>query len=88
MRRVHVLVHGNVQGVFFRRNTKKLADSLGVRGFVMNVNGDVEAVFEGSDFAVADMLEFCIKGPLGAVVKKVDVKEEKYKNEFADFEVR
>lgn len=34
------------------------------------------------------MLKFCRKGPLGAVVEKVDVKEEKYKKEFDDFEIR
>lgn len=88
MRRVHVLVHGVVQGVFFRHNTKVLADKLNVTGFVKNVDDHIEAVFEGKDSAVGEMVKFCRKGPAGAVVMKVDVDEEKYKGEFADFSVR
>lgn len=88
MRRVHVLIHGVVQGVFFRHNTKKIADRLNIKGFVRNFNEGVEAVFEGPDDAIEEILKFCRKGPLGAVVQKVDVKEEKYKKEFEDFEVR
>jgi acylphosphatase len=88
MRRVHVLIYGTVQGVFFRRDISLLAENLHVKGFVMNVNDGVEAVFEGTDDSVEKMLEFCRKGPSGAVVSKVDVKQEKYKAEFPNFEVR
>ncbi len=87
MRRVRVVIYGFVQGVFFRHNTKKLAEELNVRGFVRNINDEVEAVFEGSDDAVEKMLSFCRKGPWGALVKKVDVKEEKYKGEFKVFDL-
>ncbi len=88
MRRVHVLVYGDVHGVFFRHNTKLLAEKLKVKGFVRNVSGGVEAVFEGSDSAIEEMLRFCRKGPSGAVVDKVDVEEENYKGEFDSFEIR
>ncbi|MEM4245126.1 MAG: acylphosphatase [Candidatus Nanoarchaeia archaeon] len=88
MRRVHVLIYGDVHGVFFRHNTKLLADKLKVKGFVRNVSEGVEAVFEGSDSAIDELLIFCRKGPPGAVVDKVDVKEEKYKGEFDSFEIR
>lgn len=73
---------------FFRHNTKRMADKLNIKGFVRNANDGVEAFFEGSDDAIEEMLKFCRKGPLGAVVEKVDVKEEKYKKEFDDFEIR
>ncbi|MEM4266829.1 MAG: acylphosphatase [Candidatus Nanoarchaeia archaeon] len=88
MRRVHVLIYGDVHGVFFRHNTKLLADKLKVKGFVRNVSEGVEAVFEGSDSTIDELLIFCRKGPPGAVVDKVDVKEEKYKGEFDSFEIR
>ena len=46
--RAHVVVHGLVQGVWFRASTKDEADRLGVSGWVRNLSdGSVEAVFEG-----------------------------------------
>ncbi len=88
MRRAHVFVYGIVQGVFFRHNTKLLAEKLHVKGFVRNYNDHLEAVFEGSDDSVTQMVEFCHKGPKGAVVRNVEVVEEKYRAEFPNFEVR
>ncbi len=87
MRRIHVLIYGLVQGVFFRDNTKKLADTLGIKGFVRNVNNHVEAVFEGQDESIDEILKFCRKGPVGSVVKNIEVHEENYKNEFKDFKI-
>ena len=50
MKRAHVLVHGSVQGVFFRAETRNRARALGVEGWVRNTrDGAVEAVFEGDD---------------------------------------
>ena len=37
MKRVHIVVHGMVQGVFFRANTKEAADRLGLRGYAKNL---------------------------------------------------
>jgi acylphosphatase len=72
--RRHVVVHGRVQGVFFRDSTRRLALELGVGGWVRNrPDGTVEAVFEGDPDAVAKMLEFCNTGPRGAAVSHVDV---------------
>ncbi|MFH1332251.1 MAG: acylphosphatase [archaeon] len=88
MRRVHLSIYGIVQGVFFRHNTSRSAYKLGVKGFVRNTNDHVEAVFEGSDDAVEELVNFCRKGPKGAVVQKFEIKEEEYKNEFEEFEVR
>ena len=87
--RVHVWVSGIVQGVFFRANTKDLALRLGVNGWVRNLpDGRVEAVFEGEEEKVKEMIEFCKKGPPGSRVDEIDVKEEKYKGEFNSFEIR
>ena len=50
--RIHVFVSGRVQGVFFRQTTKQLAESLGVNGWIRNLqDGRVEAVFEGEERA-------------------------------------
>jgi acylphosphatase len=75
--RRRVVVHGRVQGVFFRDSLRRLAERGGVAGWVRN-NGDgtVEAVFEGKDEDVARLVEFSGRGPSGARVDSVDVYEE------------
>jgi acylphosphatase len=72
--RAHVVVHGRVQGVFFRDETQRRARSLGVAGWVANrQDGAVEAVFEGRRDAVESMVEWCGRGPSGASVDDVQV---------------
>jgi acylphosphatase len=87
MRRTHILIHGDVQGVFFRSGIEKLAKKHNVKGFVRNIGNDVEAVFEGNDDDVAEMLVFCALGPKGSKVKSMDIQEESYDAEFEDFTV-
>jgi len=75
--RRRVVVHGQVQGVFFRDTTRRLAQQRGVAGWVANRwDGTVEAVFEGEEDAVERLVEFCRAGPRGAQVDSVDVTEE------------
>ncbi len=89
MKRVHVFVSGRVQGVFFRAYTQKEAYKLGLKGWVRNLpDGRVEAVFEGEDSAVEEIIKWCHKGSPGAIVTKVEVIEEPYKGEFSTFEIR
>ena len=77
MRRARVVVHGLVQGVYFRDATRRLALRHSVSGWVRNNwDGTVEAVFEGEPDAVARLVEFCREGPRGAVVERVDVHDE------------
>lgn len=88
MRRVHVFISGRVQGVFFRANTRRKAMDLNLKGWVKNLSDErVEAVFEGEDGAVKEMVEFCKKGPFGAKITRTEVKEEKYTGEFTSFEI-
>lgn len=79
--RAHVLVSGNVQGVFFRATTKEQARDHGVDGWVRNLDdGRVEAVFEGPDDAVDAMVAFCHEGSDAAQVEDVDVTYEQPQN--------
>jgi acylphosphatase len=87
--RAHVVIRGRVQGVFFRSETKDEAEKLGVSGWVRNTSdGKVEAVFEGEQENVQELIEFCKQGPPGARVTGIDVTWENYTGEFRDFEIR
>jgi acylphosphatase len=75
--RKRVVVHGNVQGVFFRDSTSDEAGSRGVSGWVTNRDdGAVEAVFEGDSSAVDAMVDWCRSGPSRADVDDVEVSDE------------
>jgi acylphosphatase len=75
--RRRVIVHGHVQGVFFRDSVRGMAQQRGVNGWVANrPDGTVEAVFEGDPAAVERLIELCRDGPRGAQVESVDVHEE------------
>jgi acylphosphatase len=87
MRR-RVVVHGRVQGVFFRDSTRRLALEHGVSGWVRNTwEGTVEAVFEGPPEAVERLVEFSRHGPPGAAVEHVEVFDENEEG-LAGFAVR
>jgi acylphosphatase len=86
--RRRVVVHGHVQGVFFRDTTRREAQRRGVSGWVTNrPDGAVEAVFEGSPEAVDGMVDFCSGGPRGADVDRVETSDEEPEG-LSGFDVR
>jgi acylphosphatase len=86
--RRRVVVHGRVQGVFFRDTTRSQAAARGAAGWVRNRHdGTVEAVFEGEPEAVEALLGFCREGPRGAAVQRVEVTDEQPEG-LTSFEVR
>ena len=89
MQRVHIIIHGSVQGVFFRANAKKIADSLGLNGYAKNMDdGTMEVVAQGPIEKLKELIEYCKKGPEMSKVSKIDFKFEKAKSGFDGFEVR
>jgi acylphosphatase len=86
--RRRVVVHGHVQGVFFRDSARRLAQRHGVAGWVANRrDGAVEAVFEGELDSVERLVAFSRAGPRGAQVDSVEVFEEE-PEDLRDFVVR
>jgi acylphosphatase len=84
----HVVVHGQVQGVFFRETTRRRARRVAVAGWVQNNDdGTVEAWFEGDPDDVEVMVHFAEIGPSGAHVRSVDVENVEPEG-LRDFEVR
>jgi acylphosphatase len=72
-----VVVHGRVQGVFFRDSTRDEAERRGVAGWVTNRDdGAVEAIFEGDRDGVEAMVAFCREGPSSADVERMEEAEE------------
>jgi acylphosphatase len=72
----HLVVHGTVQGVFFRASAEQEAARLGVSGWVRNrTDGTVEMVVEGDDPAVDALVRWAHEGPARAEVTGVDVTE-------------
>ena len=77
MVRRRVVVHGFVQGVFFRDSTQRQAERGGVNGWVANrADGTVEAVFEGDEPSVGALVQWVHDGPRGARVERVEIYDE------------
>ena len=86
--RARVIVEGRVQGVYFRHHTQETAFRLGVKGWVKNRrDGRVEAVFEGDQERVEQIIQWCHRGPSEARVTTVHIHWEIYTGEFEDFSV-
>jgi len=87
--RLHVIIHGYVQGVFFRASTRDKAVSLGLNGWVRNLHdGSVEAVFEGDVEKLHEAAAWCQNGPSGAHVTKMDETWQDYTGKYSGFDVR
>ena len=87
--RAHILVSGRVQGVYFRENTRKKAQELGVFGWVRNLkDGKVEALFEGDKEKVERMVDWARQGPSSAKVENIEIDWQDYKGEFENFQLR
>jgi acylphosphatase len=62
--RVRIVVHGRVQGVWFRESARRRAVASGVAGWIRNLeDGAVEAVFEGPADCVFAMVSWAQEGP-------------------------
>ena len=75
---IHLLVKGNVQGVFYRATAKKVAENLQLTGWIKNTkDGNVEAIVTGEEEKLEEFLNWCKKGPQKATVVEVITKQEK-----------
>lgn len=83
-----MFIKGKVQGVYFRQNLRIVAKRLKVSGWVRNLkDGRVEAVMEGDERKVSEVIEWCHAGPSEARVDDVSVQYEPYTGEFSSFKV-
>lgn len=88
MRRVHLIISGDVVGVSFRSWSRAQAQELGLVGWVRNREDDtVEIVAEGAKDKLEELVKRCSRGPDVAWVKKVDIEWQLPSNEFAYFDI-
>ena len=88
-KRVHIIVSGRVQGVFFRDFVHKHATKLGLTGWVRNSDeGTVEVIAEGDKEQLDQLVENCSKGPMVANVTNEKTEWSDFKDEFSEFEIR
>ncbi len=75
-RHVHLIITGRVQGVWFRASTQEAADNLGIKGWVRNLpDSSVEVDASGETDTLEQFIQWCYKGPPGARVANIDIKE-------------
>ena len=76
IKRIHAIVHGRVQGVFFRETTRQEAEKCALSGWVRNLpDGTVETEFQGGAEAVERLLSWLPQGSPYSRVSHVDSKE-------------
>jgi len=69
----HLVIHGRVQGVFYRGWTVETARALGLRGWVRNRNdGTVEALLQGETPAIERFIDMAWDGPAAARVREIE----------------
>jgi len=88
-KRIHLIVRGRVQGVWFRASTQDKAMELGLSGWVRNRrDGSVEVMAEGDALKVEELKRWCHKGPRGAIVTQVDCEELEFLGDLDRFEIK
>ena len=86
---VCVIIHGLVQGVFYRAFVEEHAQRLGLKGYVRNLpSGVVEVMAEGERERVEKLLERLKMGPPAAIVDRVDISWFEYTGDHSGFRVR
>lgn len=89
MKRVKILVSGNLQGIFYRAFVKERANELGLTGYVKNTEDKkVEAIVEGHELKINKLIDYCQEGPVGAKIEKVATTTLPYTGEFKEFRVK
>ena len=89
MKRVHLLISGLVQGVWYRASTEQEAQRLGLHGWVRNLpDGRVEALAEGPEAVLQTFIAWCHRGPQHARVEQVESQWGEATGEFSGFSVR
>jgi acylphosphatase len=84
---MRLVITGKVQGVFYRKSAKEKAVELKITGTVRNLtNGDVEIIATGNREQLDNLINWCKTGPPKAVVAKIEIDEQLFR-QFPDFSI-
>jgi len=87
--RLRIFVHGLVQGVGFRAYTRRVAESLGLLGWVRNLpDGRVEVLVEGDEEVLCQFVKELWKGPRLSRVERLDIIKEEKDEPISGFSIR
>ena len=88
LKQLNIRVHGKVQGVWFRKFVKDMADNLKVKGIVMNEpDKTVFIVAQGNSEQLNDFITYCKQGPRLAEVSNLHVEEDESLSDFTEFQI-
>jgi acylphosphatase len=87
---VSATIHGQVQGVFYRAYTSRIAKSLGLKGYVRNLPNShaVEVCAEGDRAKLEEFTKHLEEGPPESLVEKVDLNWSEFTGQYVNFEIR
>ena len=89
IKRIEIIIIGQVQGVLFRFYAKEQAERLGVNGWAKNEpDGSVKIVAEGDEKRLQEFAAWCYNGPVNAKVAKTKVEWQKATGQFKEFSIR
>ncbi|MBI4739345.1 acylphosphatase [Candidatus Woesearchaeota archaeon] len=88
-KQLHISIGGKVTNVFFREFAKQHANKLGITGWAKNTKqGKLEIIVQGEQKPIDAFISACRRGPMGANVLSLDIKEEPLEEEFDYFDIR
>jgi len=80
------VISGRVQGVGFRYFAERVANQLGIRGYVKNLStGSVEVYAIGDENSLERLKRYLEEGPRSARVEAVDESEDTVNDEYGRF---
>lgn len=89
VKRCCIYVSGRVQGVSFRSFTKEHAETLGLGGFVKNLeDGRVEVIVEGREDKIERLIEKIKQGPPRAKIDDISITWEEARGDFRGFDAK
>jgi acylphosphatase len=86
---VSAIVHGRVQGVYYRAFVRRRAAALGLTGYARNLpDGTVEVRAEGESEQLQQLIGYLESGPSAARVTKVVTEWSEYTGDYTGFNIR
>lgn len=89
IKRIHLTLYGQIQGVGLRWLIRQKAEELGLGGWVSNLaDGSVEVIAEGQRPSLEELVNWCYNKPEGIEISRIKEIVEGATGEFGGFEIQ